>query len=155
VELSNRLINRLGCSIVLTGVEKEKKTISIIKKHINSNVYDSSGLLTLKELAAVIANSNLFVGPSTGPMHMAVALSVPVVALFSPIRVQSAKRWGPFGKNTEVVAPDVKCEENFKCSEYKCSHYDCMNTIKVDKVFEKALQVYAKNEESEQVGLYF
>jgi ADP-heptose:LPS heptosyltransferase len=37
------------------------------------------------------------VAPSTGPMHLAVALGKKVVSVFPPIKVQSAVRWGPYG----------------------------------------------------------
>jgi heptosyltransferase I len=39
---------------------------------------------TLAELIALIRRASLFIGGDTGPMHLATALGVPVVALFGP-----------------------------------------------------------------------
>jgi len=64
-------------------------------------------LIALTRLAA------LFVGGDTGPMHLAAALRVPVVALFGPTRPE---RNGPFGTRSVVLrSPE---------SLYNTSHTD-------------------------------
>ena len=49
---------------------------------------------SLSELIALTRRARLFIGGDTGPMHLAAALKVPVVALFGPT---SPARNGPFG----------------------------------------------------------
>ena len=52
------------------------------------------------ELIALTRRARLFIGGDTGPMHLAAALHVPVVALFGPTRPE---RNGPFGTPSIVL----------------------------------------------------
>ena len=52
------------------------------------------------ELIALTRRAALFVGGDTGPMHLAAALRVPVVALFGPTRPE---RNGPYGTQSVVL----------------------------------------------------
>lgn len=55
---------------------------------------------TVSQLIALIRRASLFVGGDTGPMHLAAALGVPVVALFGPTRPE---RNGPFGTRSVML----------------------------------------------------
>ena len=64
----------------------------------------------------VIGMADAFVGPSTGPMHAAAALGVRTVAIFSPVRVQSPARWGPWRAPQAVVCePEGSCPAGNRC----------------------------------------
>ncbi|MBF0297131.1 MAG: glycosyltransferase family 9 protein [Oligoflexia bacterium] len=98
---------------------------------------------------AILSNSKLFIGPSTGTTHMANALGVDLVAIYSPVKVQSFKRWGPFfnskiGTNNssgkvKVLVPLVNCQSHFKCDP-ECIHKgNCMSLLKVESVGQQVL----------------
>ncbi len=55
---------------------------------------------TITELIALTRRASLFIGGDTGPMHMAAALHVPVVAIFGPT---NPARNGPFGTQSIVL----------------------------------------------------
>jgi heptosyltransferase I len=55
---------------------------------------------SIGELIAVTRRARLFVGGDTGPMHLAAALHIPVVALFGPT---DPARNGPFRTNSIVL----------------------------------------------------
>ena len=55
---------------------------------------------SIGELIALTRRASLFVGGDTGPMHLAAALHVPVVALFGPTRPE---RNGPYGTKSIVL----------------------------------------------------
>jgi heptosyltransferase-1 len=55
---------------------------------------------SVAELLALTRRARIFVGGDTGPMHLAAALKVPVVALFGPTDPQ---RNGPFGTRAVVL----------------------------------------------------
>jgi heptosyltransferase-1 len=58
---------------------------------------------SLTQLIALTRRASLFVGGDTGPMHLAAALDVPVVAIFGPT---DPARNGPFGtKNIVLRSP--------------------------------------------------
>jgi heptosyltransferase III len=100
----------------------------------------------LGEMIALLNECDGVVAPSTGPMHLAVALGKKVVSVFPPIKVQSAVRWGPYGipmgtnlgispeDKASVLVPDVNCAEDFRCALSACIYYPCMPRISVDDV---------------------
>ncbi len=47
-------------------------------------------------LAGLYSLVDAVVAPSTGPLHLAVALGIPTVSFYPKLRVQSSKRWGPY-----------------------------------------------------------
>jgi len=56
--------------------------------------------LSLAELIALTRRASLFIGGDTGPMHLAAALGIPVVAIFGPT---NPARNGPFSPRSIVL----------------------------------------------------
>lgn len=93
---------------------------------------------------AVLTKAILFIGPSTGTTHIAAVLGVPVVGIYSPIKIQSSLRWGPLSKNKEkikLLVPDVICGEIKKCALRDCPYYECMGKIEVEDVVKQAVTI--------------
>jgi heptosyltransferase-1 len=55
---------------------------------------------SISELISLTRRASLFIGGDTGPMHLAAALQVPVIALFGPTRPE---RNGPYGTRSTVL----------------------------------------------------
>ncbi len=55
---------------------------------------------SISELIALTRRARLFIGGDTGPMHLAAALKIPVVAIFGPT---NPARNGPFGTQSLVL----------------------------------------------------
>jgi heptosyltransferase-1 len=55
---------------------------------------------TISELIALTRRARLFIGGDTGPMHLAAALQIPVVAIFGPT---DPARNGPYGTRSIVL----------------------------------------------------
>jgi len=55
---------------------------------------------TIGELTSLLRRSSLLIGGDTGPLHLASALQVPVVALFGPT---DPSRTGPYGSRAVVL----------------------------------------------------
>src|SRR5258707_9607101 len=55
---------------------------------------------SVSELIALTRRARLFIGGDTGPMHLAAALKIPVVAIFAPT---NPARNGPFGTRSIVL----------------------------------------------------
>jgi ADP-heptose:LPS heptosyltransferase len=80
-----------------------------------SGVHDLVGRTSLRQLAALLARSRLLVTGDTGPMHLAVAVGTPTLALFGPA---DPRRTGPYGwtespasRHTVVVQPSGAMEQ--------------------------------------------
>ncbi len=106
-------------------------------------------------LGGLFQFADLVVAPSTGPLHLAVALKRPVVTFFPPIRVQSAIRWGPYlldEAKASILVPENYCGQDFKCLGVLCNYFPCMKSLTVKetiKQVEKQLNLQkSKTDES-------
>lgn len=132
VKLINLLKGENGIiqDIVLTGTPDDTAQLEKVKSGLNH----SKGVfiitdLNLKELAALLKLSLLFIGNSTGPIHIAAAVGTYCVGLYSPVKVESAIRWGPYTDNKIIFQP-----------EYDDENRDVMDDIKPEEVFRSVKQ---------------
>ncbi len=135
-ELADMIIERLKIETIFTGRDNDYKMIEEIKKNMKNNPKEILNTDRISVLVALISMSSFFVGPSTGPLHIASALKIPLAGIYSPVRVQSPKRWGPYNSERAVVfSPDVDCPARYSCFYEACRYYDCMELIRVEDVF--------------------
>ena len=102
-----------------------------------------AGRTTLQETAAVIERCKLFMGNDSGPMHMAVAVGTPVVAVFGP---SNKEAWGPYSppgvpNPHKVVARDLPCQPCFYRAltiglREGCGPRPCLLGLGIDPVVE-------------------
>jgi heptosyltransferase-3 len=89
---------------VVTGLGSEQelcnRAISECSKAVNL-----CGMLNLEEMIALISKASLFISNSTGVLHIAASLDVPVIGLYPNTSHISARRWGPYSKKRQVVSP--------------------------------------------------
>ena len=148
------LMVRNGLYVVLTGSVAEKPMVEGIAKEVQSRPGQSKGQLRtfigpsspsgLHDLIGLFSLSQLVVAPSTGPLHIAVALGKSTVSFFSPIKVQSALRWGPYVANDlkhRVLVPGALCGQDFKCAGRKCYYYFCMERLSVEEALSAVLDI--------------
>ncbi|NBV51483.1 lipopolysaccharide heptosyltransferase family protein [bacterium] len=84
--------------------------------------------LSLNVLKEVFRKSSLVVAPSTGPLHLAHLVGVPVLGIYSPIPSHHPNRWAPYGGKTAstVLFPEVRCPAKRSCLGSSCSSFNCM-----------------------------
>jgi heptosyltransferase I len=128
--LTGRLQEELSCKVLFTGSLADRPVIDRIIESTNPRPLNLAGRTTLRELAYLYTRCRLIVTTDTGPMHIAAAMGVPIVALFGPT---APWRTGPYGKGHTVIQERLECSPCFK---KKCSHLTCMKSITVEKVFE-------------------
>ena len=129
----NSLIENLiqFTDVVITGTENDSewltKILPLWKDH--KKVHVLVGLLTMEDLVFILKNASVVVAPSTGIIHLAAATEVPVVGLFSPLRSQHPRRWGPRGNNSRTLLPKVQCPAKSQCLRENCEYNFCMYKI--------------------------
>jgi heptosyltransferase-1 len=69
---------------------------------------------SVAELIALTRRARLFIGGDTGPMHLAAALKIPVVAIFGPT---NPARNGPFGTRSVVLRSASSATSHARTSE--------------------------------------
>lgn len=101
-----------------------------ICKDFPSRVINFAGKTTLRELLALIQSCDVILTNDSGPMHIAAALKVPLVALFGST---SEIKTGPYGGGI-VIHKHVDCSP---CYKRVCPiDFRCMKRIEVDEVYQ-------------------
>ena len=128
--LADRLSDSFGCRVVIGGSEPERPLAEEVRRLARSTPTVLAGRTPLLTYAAVLKRCRLFVGNDNGPMHMAAALGVPVVALFGP---SNPDEWGPRGATIRVLYKGLDCR---RCFHPTCERGEesCMKRISVDEV---------------------
>jgi ADP-heptose:LPS heptosyltransferase len=89
-----------------------------------------TGELPVRDLYYLISQSMLFIGNDSGPMHLAAAAGVPVVALFGP----NLPQW--FGPISAQATTHYHATDCSPCDQRSCRYKRprCMAAITVDEV---------------------
>jgi len=135
-QLADRLVCELGAQVIITGGEGEVGLVNGVAQKASEHVWTMAGVLNLKELAALFKVADLLVANSTGPLHIGSAVGTEVIGLFPPLTPASARRWGPFNRESSTVTPDLP--ECRSCRYKKCSKWNCMELISVEEVLKLA-----------------
>ena len=124
-ELARRL-SRLGLPVVISHGPGEEALARAIQAAAGDGVFCSLST-SLLELAALCEKGRLMVAGDTGPLHLAVALGVPTVAILGPT---STWRNGSYSKDDLVVKRQLPCSD---CYKRTCDKFICMD-IPVEEV---------------------
>ncbi|MCB5264110.1 MAG: glycosyltransferase family 9 protein [Candidatus Cloacimonetes bacterium] len=123
-----------NCRIIYLARNEEETAAIMAGKDTAQSVFMNTG--SILNLVALIDLAQLYIGPSTGPTHIAAFLDKPVVAIYPRIRNQSPIRWGVIGnKYTTYVQPPIPCPQKYGCRK-SCPEYDCFDKIKASEIAE-------------------
>lgn len=92
-ELAKVLAKDGLATVMNLGPGEEKLALSLEEKSSGAAQAIAS---SLSQLIALVRRAKLFIGGDTGPVHLAAALGIPVVAIYGPT---NPARNGPFGPN--------------------------------------------------------
>ncbi|HEY8240308.1 MAG TPA: glycosyltransferase family 9 protein, partial [Kiritimatiellia bacterium] len=99
-EVCKSLLGRKGGIVYLFGSAGDAAVCSEIEGRVAGNVVNLCGQTSLVETASAMRDLSLVITVDSGPMHMAAALGIPVLAVFG---ATDPKRTGPFGAAHRVV----------------------------------------------------
>jgi heptosyltransferase-2 len=130
-ELASLLQEKNDAQILVVGTEAEISLAERVAAEMSEKPFILSGKTDLSRLAAVISCSNLFISNDSGPMHLANALNIPVIALFGPTE---PLRTGPYQEPYILFHKGAPC---WPCS-YRVCPFDhrCMMSITAPEVSE-------------------
>jgi lipopolysaccharide heptosyltransferase I len=127
-QLLLRIHQELGHRIVLTYGPGEEDLVQEIQTATAPHPI-AAFPTTFLQLAALCRRSRLLIAGDTGPLHLAVALGTPTVAILGPT---SPWRNGPFNERDPIVKRYLFCSNSYKRT---CNQFICMN-IPVQEVFD-------------------
>ena len=131
--LCRKLVEEFGASVVVTGGAEDRELAQELQTRAGVPLENACGRFGLKESASLFRAADLFVGGDTGPLHIAVAVGTPVVALFG---AADPLRTGPHGQAQQVVRHLVPCAP---CRKRSCpiEGHPCMRDLEVEVVLSK------------------
>ena len=101
-------------------------------------VLNICGKVSLRECAAVLGKTSLFIGHDSGPMHLAGAMGVPIVAVFAAINIP--RKWYPRGDRNQIIYHKTDCAG---CGLTVCVEQKkkCILSITPNEVFDAVMEV--------------
>lgn len=137
--LGNLLQKKFNSTIFIFGSKEEVPLSEEIAKSLEKKPVILAGETSLRELISMISRMDLFITNDSGPMHIANAFRIPIVAIFGPTNPAST---APFHQPYKVIRKDVPC---FPCKYRECPvDHLCMKEINVWEVFQAAEELLSK-----------
>lgn len=119
-----------GAVITLLGpVEEERGGFDLLRQcsTLTRN-------LSLSQVTALLAHSDLYLGNDSGISHLAAAVGVRTVALFGP---SDARQWAPRGNQVTVLSRELNCSPCQFSVMKSCVHRNCLNEFYPENIIEE------------------
>jgi len=135
VEVARQIQKEFGASIFLFGGKAdqagcEEMRRALVAPAAEGCVVNLAGQTSLVEMGGWFSRMDLVLANDSGPLHMAVAQGVPVVALFGPT---DPKRTGPYGAGHHVIRSGMDCCPCFG-KDCRLPQVECMERIRPEQV---------------------
>jgi heptosyltransferase II len=139
IAAAKEIQKRTNCPWILFGGKNDAEFANQIESAIGGQgVLNLAGKTSLRELMALLKRCRVFLTNDTGPMHVAVALGVPVVAIFGST---SPELTGPVSSGElrhQILTSDAACAP---CFLRECPiDFRCMDGISVERVVEAVIE---------------
>lgn len=118
------------CAVFVFGNDSLNLPESIAQ---NLRFHNLIGQTTITELVDYIAQMDIFISNDSGPMHIAAAFRVPLIAIFG---ATDSRETSPWVDNAVILDKHLPCAP---CKKRECplSHHNCMKLITPDEVIER------------------
>ncbi len=137
-ELAQRVVSELGGVCVALGGPDDRERMTRVVELSDGAALDG-GIHSLLDFAAIVAHLDALVTGDTMALHIAVAVGVPVVALFGPTVPQEIE---VYGRGRKVVSP-ADCAP---CYLRSCDRSpSCMEQLPTDAVMDSLREVLAED----------
>jgi len=149
-DIARWLIEEMSAHVVITGGNKEKAVVENIAASLPGDRVKTVTGVSIMKFAAAIRKMNIFLTNDTGPMHIAAAVGVPIVALFGQTNLC---RYHPYMEESMYVTIKKDCilcpcysfgHPMQECRRHDCEDKQCMDSITLDEVKEAALKLLSK-----------
>jgi heptosyltransferase-2 len=142
-----RKLSLAGMRVVLMGGKEDAELCAEIAGNSDKKkVIVAAGRLTILQSAELLRRCAAIVTNDTAPMHLAVAMRTPVVAIFGA--TVPSFGFAPYGERDVVVQTEgLPCRP---CSIHGGDYcpigtFECMKNITAEMVYERAVQVQQKS----------
>ena len=128
--------NNYDCEVLLFGGREDATVASRIYELSGRSATILVGKISLQELPAALSVCRVLVTNDSGPMHIAVARNVPVVAIFCATVPELG--FYPYAANSIVLEKGLSCRPCASHGGRRCplGTEDCIRLIRPEHVFE-------------------
>jgi lipopolysaccharide heptosyltransferase II len=139
----SRLISRLAdlpdAAVALIGGPEDVSRSEFLAASQTGRTAALAGRLNLREVRELIRRADLFVGPDSGPMHIAATTDTPIVAYFGPTL---PAHFSPWRAEASLLEKTYDCRP---CRQRDCMHANirCLREITPEEVAEAARRMLA------------
>lgn len=129
------LIKKEQVKIILTAREMSNTfKENILSLNESRIVFADNHIHRLRDLICIIANTDLLIAASTGPLHLASALDIRTIGLFCHRRMNCAALWGAKGrKAVNIEVSKEYCDSSCSRDKEICRFEDGIKTEEVLK----------------------
>lgn len=138
-KLVEGLLSETGHTLLLAGTAKEKELLEPLTALNPQRVFNFAGKTSLRELAALIAKSELLVGNDSAAAQLGFEMNHPSVVLFGPTDPKKFARQGPNFRLLQEKLPCVPCEK----AQCHLERRACMLDLSSEKVLGACLELLA------------
>ena len=133
--ITDILMKKNNARIILTAKEMSSNfRDNILSLKDNRIVSADSYINRLRDLICIIANSDLLIAASTGPLHLASALDIKTIGLFCHRPMNCAELWGAKGrKAVNLEVSREYCDNNCSNDKEVCKFEEGIKTEEVLK----------------------
>lgn len=136
-EVARLLAGQWSAKVVIFGGPGETDMAANIEKRLNGTAVNLAGKTSVRELMALIRRCNFFITNDSGPMHIAAAFDVPLVAIFG-----STDHTGTSPYNSRAVVVRDNNVECAPCKLRECpTDHRCMTAVSEETVVKAALEL--------------
>lgn len=135
-EVARRLADVWSAKVVIFGGPGETSIAADIERLLEGTSVNLAGKTSVRELMVLIKRCNFFITNDSGPMHIAAAFDVPLVAIFGSTDHTGTS---PYNSKATVVRNNVECAP---CKLRECpTDHRCMTTVTEEAVINAALEL--------------
>ena len=136
-EVGQAVLERQGLTPVLMGGPGDAGAHGRFRE-VCPKAVDLAGKTSLRSMAAIVSRAALFVGNDSGPMHVAAAVGVPVVAIFGPGAPHKTEPYLPAARFRVIYAalPCSPCRQSFwkDCRPSVAGKPPCLEAVHTEAV---------------------
>jgi heptosyltransferase-2 len=122
-----------GIQTILIGNGKDLSVVNAVLSFTKNSPFNAYNVFNLEGLVALMNASTIFLGNSTGPMHIAASVNIGTIAIFGDrYKMDRIELWKPYCENGIAVL--TECKKN-PCIAWSCPKMICFDNITTEMVW--------------------
>lgn len=120
-QVSDRLIEELGATVLISSAPRERKIVdAILQSSLKPAIDLSKAGASLGALKEIIRRCDLMITNDTGPRHIAAAFGVPVVTVFGPTHQEWTEIYFEHERKVSVPVFCGPCQKKLCPLDHRC-----------------------------------